>query len=71
MLQKVTLTKPQSADKAASAPTPAAIIRERIVRRAALEFKDGMFGSSYKSQVLYDSLLTHGNSLHFYENTNW
>ena len=45
MLQKVTLTKPKATDKAAAAPTPAAQMRERIVRRAALEFKDGMFGS--------------------------
>merc|ERR1711973_211435 len=44
-IEKVTLTKPQSADKPAAAPSPAAMMRERIVRRAALEFKDGMFAN--------------------------
>lgn len=44
-IERVTLTKPQSAAKTAAASTPAAMMRERIVRRAALEFKDGMFAN--------------------------
>jgi len=44
-IERVTLTKPQSIAKAAAASTPAAMVRERIVRRAALEFKDGMFAN--------------------------
>ena len=31
--------------KSAAASSPAALMRERIVRRAALEFKDGMFAN--------------------------
>lgn len=43
-LQKLTVKKGTSAGKSAAATSPAHLMRERIVRRAALEFKDGMFG---------------------------
>jgi len=36
--------KKASGGKSAAATSPAHLMRERIVRRAALEFKDGMFG---------------------------
>lgn len=39
-IERLTITKEASADS--PAPTPAALVRERIVRRAALELKDGM-----------------------------
>ncbi len=44
LLQRLTLTKPggSAADKPDS---PAAKMRENIVRRAALEFKDGMYAN--------------------------
>lgn len=32
--------------------TPAGKARERIIRRAALEFKDGMYGEEYKMLYL-------------------
>lgn len=43
--QRLTLKKGSSAGKSATASSPAHLMRERIVRRAALEFKDGMFGT--------------------------
>ncbi|XP_005109804.1 succinyl-CoA:3-ketoacid coenzyme A transferase 1, mitochondrial [Aplysia californica] len=39
-IERLTLTRPK---EAASAPSPAQQMRERIVRRAALEFQDGMY----------------------------
>ncbi|BFY99807.1 hypothetical protein BsWGS_02846 [Bradybaena similaris] len=39
-IERLTLTKPQTKD---SAPSPAQLMRERIVKRAALEFHDGMY----------------------------
>lgn len=36
--------KVQKKDSSVLASTPAALLRERIVRRAALEFEDGMYG---------------------------
>ncbi|KAI8786959.1 succinyl-CoA:3-ketoacid coenzyme A transferase 1 mitochondrial [Biomphalaria glabrata] len=39
-IERLTLTKPQTKD---AAPNPAQQMRERIVKRASLEFKDGMY----------------------------
>ncbi|KAH9515315.1 Succinyl-CoA:3-ketoacid coenzyme A transferase 1, mitochondrial [Bulinus truncatus] len=39
-IEKLTLTKPQSSD---APPNPAQLMRERIVKRASLEFRDGMY----------------------------
>jgi len=43
-IERKTLTEPKSETKA-KAPSPAAIMREKIVRRAACEFQDGMFAN--------------------------
>ncbi|EFX89209.1 hypothetical protein DAPPUDRAFT_220335 [Daphnia pulex] len=43
-IEKVTVKK-TSGGKSAAATSPAHLMRERIVRRAALEFKDGMFAN--------------------------
>ena len=50
--QKVTLKKAASTGKSATSSSPAHLMRERIVRRAALEFKDGMFGTLSPSALL-------------------
>lgn len=55
-LQKVKMMKAASAAPSAVSATPAAAARERIIRRAALEFKDGMYG------ILY--LLTNAVKMH-------
>lgn len=39
-IERLTLTKPQTKD---APPNPAQLMRERIVKRAALEFNDGMY----------------------------
>jgi len=43
-IEKLTLTHPPS-DDSGKAKSEAAIVRERIIRRAALEFKDGMYAN--------------------------
>ena len=42
-LQRLTLSKPPTQGEGAT--SPAAAMRERIARRAALEFKDGMYAN--------------------------
>jgi len=44
-IERLKLTKPRSAAQNFAASTPAAMKRQRIARRAALELKDGMFAS--------------------------
>lgn len=44
-IERLTLKKASSGAKSATATSPAHLMRERIVRRAALEFKDGMFAN--------------------------
>jgi len=44
-IERLTLKKETGGVKSAAASSPAALMRERIVRRAALEFKDGMFAN--------------------------
>lgn len=41
-MQKIKIAKKDSNNVLSS--TPAALLRERIVRRVAIEFKDGMYG---------------------------
>lgn len=41
-IERVTVQKPAGQEKAKSA---AALLRERIIRRAALEFEDGMYAN--------------------------
>merc|ERR1719187_1350116 len=43
-IERKTFTEPKSETKA-KAPSPAAIMREKIVRRAACEFQDGMYAN--------------------------
>ncbi|XP_072173410.1 succinyl-CoA:3-ketoacid coenzyme A transferase 1, mitochondrial-like [Diadema setosum] len=43
-IERLTLTKDKSAD-GEEAKSPAALLRERIIRRAALEFTDGMYAN--------------------------
>ena len=45
LLQRKTLTKPGSSSVSDKPSSPAAAMREKIVRRAALEFKDGMYAN--------------------------
>jgi 3-oxoacid CoA-transferase len=60
-VQRLTLKKAAS-NKSAAKVNPATAHRERIVRRAALEFKDGMYGTSSFSKHwrvrLYNNLKT-------------
>lgn len=44
-LQRLTLAKPDAASGKSSEMTPAQMMRERIVRRAACEFEDGMYAN--------------------------
>ncbi|XP_030371868.1 succinyl-CoA:3-ketoacid-coenzyme A transferase, mitochondrial [Scaptodrosophila lebanonensis] len=41
-VERLRITEPKDASKAAAPPNPAQAIRERIARRVALEFRDGM-----------------------------
>lgn len=43
-LQKVTIQKTEKARDSAVNKSPVAATRERIIRRLALEFRDGMYG---------------------------
>ena len=43
--QRKTLTKPGSSSVSDKPSSPAAAMREKIVRRAALEFRDGMYAN--------------------------
>jgi len=45
-IERVTVTEPETEDKGEKTPASgAALMREKIVRRAALEFKDGMYAN--------------------------
>jgi len=44
-IERLTVRRPRGADASVTAQTPAAQMRERIVRRAALEFRDGMYAN--------------------------
>lgn len=44
-IERVTLKKEESVEKSDAPKKPAQIVRETIVRRAALEFKDGMYAN--------------------------
>lgn len=44
-IEKVKMSKRQTAAQSAVSATPAAAMRERIIRRAAVEFKDGMYAN--------------------------
>ena len=44
-MQRKTITSPNSSNVSDKPSSPGAIMREKIVRRAALEFKDGMYAN--------------------------
>jgi hypothetical protein len=49
--QRLTLQKDASSKSAAS-KNPAKALREQIAKRAALEFRDGMFGKLFQLLIL-------------------
>ncbi|KAH8324932.1 hypothetical protein KR074_008799, partial [Drosophila pseudoananassae] len=44
-VERLVLTQPKDPNKPASPPSPAQALRERIARRVALEFQDGMYAN--------------------------
>lgn len=62
LLQRLTLTHPQTSEHKKS---DAALMRERIVKRAALEFKDGMYANlGIGMPMLASNYLPPGITLH-------
>lgn len=48
------MAKTSSSTQSAVAATPAVVLRERIIRRAAVEFQDGMYGILYKAYIIFN-----------------
>lgn len=51
-IEKVCVSK-EDGDKEPAKKSAAALLRERIIRRAALEFKDGMYGKFLKAKTTF------------------